>query len=67
MTTEVTDTLLARAHRVTLARNALDTALTARDEMIVVAAEQGMAITDIANLAGVSRQTIHRVMKDHRR
>lgn len=67
MTTEVTDTLLARARRVTLARNALDVALTARDEMIVVAAEQGMTITDIANLAGVSRQTIHRVMKDHRR
>lgn len=67
MTTEVTDTLLARARRVALARNALDAALTARDEMIVVAAEQGMTITDIANLAGVSRQTIHRVMKDHRR
>lgn len=64
---EVADTLLARARRVTLARNALDVALTARDEMIVVAAGQGMAITDIANLAGVSRQTIHRVMKDHRR
>lgn len=64
---EVADTLLARARRVTLARNALDAALTARDEMIVVAAEQGMTITDIANLAGVSRQTIHRVMKDHRR
>lgn len=64
---EVADTLLARARRVTLARNALDVALTARDEMIVVAAEQGMTMTDIANLAGVSRQTIHRVMKDHRR
>lgn len=64
---EVADTLLARARRVTLARNALEVALTARDEMIVVAAEQGMTITDIANLAGVSRQTIHRVMKDHRR
>lgn len=64
---EVADTLLARARRVALARNALDAALTARDEMIVVAAEQGMAMTDIANLAGVSRQTIHRVMKDHRR
>lgn len=64
---EVADTLLARARRVALARNALDVALTARDEMIVVAAEQGMTMTDIANLAGVSRQTIHRVMKDHRR
>lgn len=64
---EVADTLLARARRVTLARNALDAALTARDEMIVTAAEQGMTITDIANLAGVSRQTIHRVMKEHRR
>lgn len=64
---EVADTLLACARRVTLARNALDAALTARDEMIVVAAEQGMTMTEIANLAGVSRQTIHRVMKDHRR
>lgn len=49
---EVADTLLARARRVTLARNALVAALTARDEMIVVAAEQGMTMTDIANLAG---------------